>query len=622
MKSLYTGAIYRKKELCLQKNESYFPFYLFIFTFACHFIAPDWKCRRSLIFNNEYNFMNIRTTLRRFFRQQKYLYFWSLFLLLLPCFFLALTDYLPVAAWLAALLIPAGCYMLLMLLFGRPGYAVLLLSAIFFMSGTQLVFIYLFGGGVIASDMFLNLATTNTSESGELINTIWPLILTACLVYLPPLGWAAYSVVNRCRLSHRFTAGATAAGIIFIIAGVSAGISMKKQNPDYRFVTAIYPVNVLNNIRYAAHKLWNSSHYQENVADFRFHAVKERKAPEREIYVLVIGETSRAANWSLYGYGRNTNPLLSREENLLVFRDVLTQGNITHRIVPMILSAASAEDFNVIYRQKSLITAFKEAGFTTVFISNQTPNRSFIDFFAAEADKDISILPMQAELGRPTYDTDMLPLIREFLTGTEDNLLLVLHTYGSHFEYNGRYPAEFSVFRPDHADRLSEEFRDRYVNAYDNTIHYIDYFLHKVIGELKETNACSALLYLSDHGEDLMDDSRNMFLHCSPNPSYYQLHIPFLCWMSDGYKKVFPDKVARAEKHVTAPIASNAVFHSFIDLAGIATHYMDSTYSVFSHAFREHPRHFISDHDAPVDIRDLRLRKEDIEMMRKYNLKY
>lgn len=553
---------------------------------------------------------------------QGYLYVTSLILLLLPGLFLGLTDHLDKAGWPAALLLPAGCYMGLMLIGRRPGYGVLLLSPLFILSGTQLVFIYLFGGGTIASDMFLNLATTNSSESGELVSTIWPLILIACLIYLPPIGWAVFSVTGRKRLSWRFVKRAGITGGIFVIAGFLSGMYMKKQNPDYRLIRMIYPVNVLNNMRFAAYKLWNSAHYQDRVADFRFHSVREMKSSEREVYVLVIGETSRAANWSLYGYERNTNPLLSEEKNLLVFRDVLTQGNITHRIVPMILSAASAEDFNIIYRQKSLITAFKEAGFRTVFISNQTPNRSFIDFFAAESDTVISILPLQAALGRPCYDTDMLPLIHEFISASDDNLLLVLHTYGSHFEYNGRYPAEYAVFKPDHARRLSEEYRQEYVNAYDNTIHYIDYFLHRVIGELKETRTCSALLYLSDHGEDLMDDSRNMFLHCSPHPSYYQLHIPFLCWLSEDYKIHFPQKATAAEVNRMKPISSNAVFHSFVDMAGIRTDYIDTTYSIFSGAFQERPRHFISDHDEPIAIRDLRLRKEDQEMMKKYGLKY
>ena len=73
----------------------------------------------------------------------------------------------------------------------------------------------------------------------------------------------------------------------------------------------------------------------------------------------MIGETSRSDNWSLYGYERETNPRLSKEKSLVCFTDVVTQCNATHKSVPLILSAASADNFEIIYKQKSIITAFK-----------------------------------------------------------------------------------------------------------------------------------------------------------------------------------------------------------------------------------------------------------------------
>lgn len=69
---------------------------------------------------------------------------------------------------------------------------------------------------------------------------------------------------------------------------------------------------------------------------------------------MVIGETSRAANWQLYGYNRNTNPKLSTVENLIHFSDVLTQSNTTHKSVPMLLSNASALHYDCIYQEKAL----------------------------------------------------------------------------------------------------------------------------------------------------------------------------------------------------------------------------------------------------------------------------
>ena len=126
--------------------------------------------------------------------------------------------------------------------------------------------------------------------------------------------------------------------------------------------------------------------YEETSKDFTFNAAATHPAEDREIYVLVVGETSRALNWSLYGYDRETNPKLSEVSGLTAFTNVLTQSNTTHKSVPMLMSAVSAENFDSIYHQKGIITAFKEAGFKTAFFSNQRYNNSFIDFFGKEAD--------------------------------------------------------------------------------------------------------------------------------------------------------------------------------------------------------------------------------------------
>lgn len=90
------------------------------------------------------------------------------------------------------------------------------------------------------------------------------------------------------------------------------------------------------------------------------------------------------------------------------------------------------------------------------------------------------------------------------------------------------------------------------INAYDNSIVATDKFLAQVIDKLDRTGKTSAMLYLSDHGEDLLDDERNRFLHASPIPTYYQLHIPFVIWFSDNYSTLFPDDIRQARnRHTT-----------------------------------------------------------------------
>ena len=91
-------------------------------------------------------------------------------------------------------------------------------------------------------------------------------------------------------------------------------------------------------------------------------------------------------------------------------------------------------------------------------------------------------------------------------------------------------------------------------NAYDNSIHYTDYVLGEIVDMLAKTNAPASMLYLSDHGEDIFDDSRARYLHASPIPTYYQLHIPYVIWFSKAYRESYPQKYLEAQAHETYPV--------------------------------------------------------------------
>lgn len=148
--------------------------------------------------------------------------------------------------------------------------------------------------------------------------------------------------------------------------------------------------------------------------------------------------------------------MLERRDGVVPFGDMLTQCNATHKSVPVILSSVSAENYNDIFEQKSIITAFKEAGFATLYISNQVPNRSLIDYFSAEADRRVDISPREGQLytdNRP--DGDMLPILRQAVASTDSSLFVVLHMYGSHMDYTKRYPKDFAFFTPDDASAVN-----------------------------------------------------------------------------------------------------------------------------------------------------------------------
>lgn len=546
--------------------------------------------------------------------KQENLYIWFLFVMLLPCFALAMTE--PLSPWVktASILIPAGIYGLLFNVFRKPGYFLLLCFILLLINGYQLVLLYLFSESVVSPDMFLNIVTTNSGESGELMRTIWPAVLLACLLYFSATGMAIYSVVNREKLNWQFIRKTCITSVVMVMIGIGCLFMNHSKGFHFELDHHIYPVNAFYNLDFAIRKYIKTYHHLESSKDFLFHATRSDRTSKREVYILVVGETSRAANWELYGYDRPTNPHLSQRENLLIYKDVLTQGNTTHKIVPMILSAACAENFECIYSQKSVISAFKEAGFRTAFISNQIPDRAFIDNYANEADTLIRV-GEALQMEKHPYDNEALPFIRNIIENTSEPLLIVFHSYGSHFEYSQRYATDKALFKPHKAGALRYKERPIFLNAYDNTICNIDNILNELIGMIDKPEFCSGLLYSSDHGEDLMDDQRKLFLHCSPIPTYYQLHIPFLMWFSDDYMAEYPNKIERAQSYQTMPISTNAIFHTLIDMAHIETNYLDPTLSLVGDSFEEKPRHFIDEHDEPIKFRNIGLKEADWEQI-------
>ena len=225
--------------------------------------------------------------------------------------------------------------------------------------------------------------------------------------------------------------------------------------------------------------------------------------------------------------------MLSKVRNLVFFNKAISESNTTHKSVPMLMSFACAENFDSINCYKSIITAMKEAGFYTRFFSNQAPTRSYIEYFGKEADDvrytDYSAMPHPC-------DGELMHMVVDAVNDTiHPRQFIVLHTYGSHFQYNDRYPADKAFFKPDRVVKANVSERSTLINAYDNAVRYTDEVLGSIIACLDN------LLYSADHGEDIFDDDRKRFLHASPIPTYYQLHVAMFAWLSDELDKCHPE---------------------------------------------------------------------------------
>ena len=557
----------------------------------------------------------------------QFLYVYAVVALLLPNIALCYTECLAPWACGVNVLLPLSLYMLFFSVAKRPGKMIWWAFIFVFFAAFQLVLLYLFGTGVIAVDMFLNLVTTNPGEAMELLDNLAPAVVGVFVVYLPLLILGGVNIRRDSRLSVSFQQRVRHWAMQIGAIGLFCLLASYLVVDGYRMRNQLYPVNVCYNLYLAFERDAASENYREASRDFKFDARSEHSATAPEVYVMVVGETARAHNFSLYGYPRNTNPLLSKTPGIIAFPDATTQSNTTHKSVPMLLSAASAEDFERLFHEKGILAAFKEAGFHTVFISNQLPNHSFIDFLGEQADEYYFLKKEDASQGNH-YDEDLLQKLDEILPLADASssahyhyryrkLFVVLHSYGSHFNYQERYPRSFAYFKPDSRSEAKPENRRDLLNAYDNTIRYTDYILHGIVERLQKWEGVqtktdgvydqptSAMLYTSDHGENIFDDERCLFLHAAPKASDYELHVPFIIWTSDGFSKQYPDILKALGENRSKQVQSSlSAFHTMLGIGGIQTRYRLDEYSVASGKYHPTKLLYLDDHDEAIPQED------------------
>ncbi len=549
---------------------------------------------------------------------------WTLLAALIPNVWLSLVDGLKPLPAVTNVVLPAGVYLLLLSLSRRIGFASLWFIILFVFASFQIVLLYMYGRSVIAVDMFLNVVTTNSTEMGELLGNLSHILIIIVAIYLPPIIMAIIAVIRKMRLSSPVLGRARFVSVLTIFAGLLLlGSCFLFGNGKYLLYCDLYPVNIAYNLREAVTRTAKVARYQDNVKDVVYPSSSERPDTLPETYILVVGETSRAINWQLNGYSRATSPRLMNEPGLVNFPKVLSQTNTTHKSVPLLLSHLDVDTFgDSIYFTKSLITEFKNAGYHTSFFTAQSPNHSFIDFFGEEADTCVFI--RGAEQGKTAvYDSDLLRFVDDALASDARKKLIVLHTYGSHFNYIDRYPRSDAKFLPDGPAEATAEFRDKQINAYDNTILFTSNLLADLMDRLQNQGGVGALLYTSDHGEDIFDDSRKLFLHASPKPSYYQLHVPFMVWLSPAYRDLYADKFNSLKENQGELVASSeAFYHTALDLAGVISPYYNREEAVTTPYYRPGPLKYLNDHNHAVPLAESGLLRLDFARLDSLGLKY
>ena len=288
---------------------------------------------------------------------------------------------------------------------------------------------------------------------------------------------------------------------------------------------------------------------------------------EKRVCVLVIGESARQDHFSLYGYPRQTNPLLSNQERLTAIRADAAATYTTAGVKAILDSRPTDKLYeilpNYLYRAGAeVVWRTSNWGEPPVHIEKYQNPEALLERYP-HAD--------------PAYDGILFEGLKdEILSSGKSKVLLIIHTSISHGPaYNKRYPAEFEHFTPVcNTVEMAKADHDELMNSYDNTIIYTDYLLSEAIKQLeelpKEWESC--LMYVSDHGESLGEG--NLFMHGVPISiaPREQIEIPFLVWTSEGSRDVKTlDKVGQYH-----------VFHSVMSFLGAESEVFDEKMNIFA----------------------------------------
>jgi len=356
--------------------------------------------------------------------------------------------------------------------------------------------------------------------------------------------------------------------------------------------------------------------FKESIEYRQSRALKERgpiKCDENKpgIMVIVIGESASKYHQGLYGYQRNTNPLLSSIRNeLFIFDSVIAPHSHTNPVISKVMTFADFDNMDYLYSKRNIIEYFKDAGYKTFWLSNQP----FIEKFSTIASSigttaDWYVFTNNQNDGDEnelnSFDEVLFKPFEIALNDKSEYKFIVLHLMGSHSPKDRRYPSEFDIFKdwqgiPDKP--YNSEWKKNVINAHDNSVLYNDSILYELIMKVKAKNKKSVFLYFSDHGEELYE-YRDFWGHAEGNASIYMLDIPFILWLSDEYIITHADKVKNIKTYLTRKYQTDCVIHSIIDLAGCRSEEFDSSKSIFSPYFKYRKR-FIRDcnYDSLINL--------------------
>lgn len=400
-------------------------------------------------------------------------------------------------------------------------------------------------GAVIDKNMMVNVFETNSQEATALV-TPQMLLWIAGIGLIPSIALLFIRVRSGkwwYTLLMRFAAFLGALMVIILVASVFYKDYASLFRNNKSIVKMVTPANYVSAMmKYSQERWFAGDQTLVRIGQDAHKGPAILAQKKKTVLILVVGEASRAANYSLNGYERDTNPQL-KQQNVINFPHASSCGTETAVSVPCMFSGMPRKkyDADLAHHQEGLLDVLAHAGVNVLWrendggckgACNRVPHTDMTQWKLDQFCKDKSCI-----------DDVNFNRLDNVLDGLKQDTVLVIHLMGSHGPaYYQRSPRAYRRFTPTcDTNQIQDCDHQALINTYDNTILYTDSVLGKAIDTLKARQATmnTALIYLSDHGESLGENG--VYLHGTPYllAPEQQTHIPFMFWLSPDYVKNF-----------------------------------------------------------------------------------
>ncbi|EQB4866030.1 phosphoethanolamine transferase EptA [Klebsiella aerogenes] len=449
------------------------------------------------------------------------------------------------------------------------------ISLFILLSASAQYFIWTFGV-VIDRSMIANIFDTTPAESFALLSTQMVIVLGLSGLLMVLVAW--WIKVRRPASFWRGTAMrllniAISALLIVLVAALFYKDYASVFRNNKELVKSLSPSNSI-----VALNSWYAHNRMDNLPLVKIGEDAKQKAvmhngARKNLTIVVLGETSRAENFSLGGYDRETNPRL-KQDDVVYFPKTTSCGTATAVSVPCMFSnmPRAHYDEELAHHQEGVLDILQRAGVQVLWNDNDGGCKGACDRVPHQ---NVTNLNLSGEcIDGECYDDVLFHNLDSYIDNLQQDGIIVLHTIGSHGPtYYNRYPAEFKKFTPTcDTNEIQSCTQQQLTNTYDNTILYVDYVVDKAIKLLqsKQDKFTTSLVYLSDHGESLGEDG--VYLHGLPYSIApdTQKHVPMLLWLSPDYQQRYDvSSQCLQQQAKTNDYSQDNLFSTLLGLLGV-----------------------------------------------------